>query len=100
MLKNYIFFSSIYQVCSVISQIRKDDFMNITDDMLSKINAINKEYNFVYDEFLNIKKIKKIKGLNLKKMYRDYKHIFVVNKNYYTEREIIKKRFDLQGKVW
>lgn len=58
MLKNYIFFSSIYQVCSVISQIRKDDFMNITDDMLSKINAINKEYNFVYDEFLNIKKIK------------------------------------------
>lgn len=32
--------------------------MNITDDMLSKINAINKEYNFVYDELLNIKKIK------------------------------------------
>lgn len=53
-----------------------------------------------YVKNISSKKIKKIKGMNLRKMFRDYRHIFIVNKNYYTEKEIIKKRFDLQWKVW
>lgn len=82
-------------------------FLTICLLMIKTIEQL-KSTNYIFNRFIleryikeiNIKKIKKIKGLNLKKMYRDYKHIFVVNKNYYTEREIIKKRFDLQGKVW
>lgn len=53
-----------------------------------------------YIKHLNLKKTRQIKGLNLKKMYRDYKHVFVYDKKYYTEREIIRKRFDLQRKMW
>lgn len=67
-----------------------------------------KNTNYIFNKFLieryiknlDINRIKTIQGLNLKKMYRDYKHIFVYDKKYYTEREIIRKRFDLQGKVW
>lgn len=67
-----------------------------------------KNINYIFNKFLleryinpvDITRMRKINGLNLKKMYRDYKHIFTYNKKYYTEREIIRKRFDLQGKVW
>ena len=60
--------------------------------------------NYVFNKFLleryikcsDIRKTKQIEGVNLKKMYRDYKHIFFYDKNYYTERDIIRKRFDLQ----
>lgn len=67
-----------------------------------------KNTNYIFNRFLleryirnlNIIKIKKIRGSNLKRIYRDYKHVFIYDKNYYTEREIIRKRFDLQVKVW
>jgi stage IV sporulation protein FB len=67
-----------------------------------------KSINYIFNKFLleryikNLKivKTKYIKGLNLKKMHRDYKHIFILDKKYYTEREIIRKKFDLQRKVW
>ena len=67
-----------------------------------------KNINYIFNRFLleryiknlNIKRLKKIKAIKLNKMYRDYKHIFLYNNNYYTEREILRKRFDLQGKVW
>lgn len=67
-----------------------------------------KNTNYIFNRFLleryikhlNLNKTRQIKGLNLKKMYRDYKHIFICDKKCYTEREIIIKRFDLQGKVW
>lgn len=44
-------------------------------------------------------KFKIISGKNINKMFRDYKHLFNVKSKYYTEREIIKKRFDLQEKM-
>ena len=67
-----------------------------------------KNTNYIFNRFLleryindiNIKKIKQIEGIKLQKMYRDYKHIFISDKNYYTEREIIRKRFDLKRKLW
>ena len=58
---------------------------------------------FLLERYMNISnfhKIKKVYNLNLKKMRRDYKHIFYYQKKSYTEKEIIRKRFDLQGKVW
>lgn len=66
-----------------------------------------KNINYIFNKFLleryirplNIKKIKNIKGLNLKKMYRNYRHIFITKNKSYTEREIIRKKFDLQEKI-
>lgn len=40
------------------------------------------------------KKIKTIKGLNINKMFKYYKNIFYSNKMYYTEGDILKKKFD------
>lgn len=67
-----------------------------------------KMLNYLFNRFLlerymkafEFTKMRSIYGLNLKKMYRDYKHVFIYQKKSYTEREIIRKRFDLQGKVW
>lgn len=53
-----------------------------------------------YMQELNIPRIKKIRGINLRAMYRDYRHLFISEKNYYTEKQIIRKKFDLQRKVW
>ncbi len=41
-----------------------------------------------------------IKGTNIKKMKRDTKHLFYINKNYYTERAYLQKIFDFKGKKW
>lgn len=67
-----------------------------------------KMLNYLFNRFLlerymnnfNFTKTKQIHGLNLKKLCRDYRHVFTYQKKSYTEREIIRKRFDLQGKVW
>lgn len=67
-----------------------------------------KMINYIFNRFLlerymkifNFTKIKRIYSLNIKKMSRDYKHVFIYQKKSYTEREIIRKKFDLQGKVW
>ncbi|MBE6151865.1 MAG: hypothetical protein E7165_00920 [Firmicutes bacterium] len=67
-----------------------------------------KNINYLFNKFLleryiediGIKKFKYIHGINFGKMYRDYKHIFIINKKPYTEREIIRKRFDLERKIW
>lgn len=82
-------------------------FLTLLLLMVKTIKEI-KETKYIFNKFLleryvqdfKFKKIKVIKGVNLNKMYRDYKHIFYYNNNYCTEREIIRKRFDLQGKVW
>ena len=44
---------------------------------------------------LNMGKIKYINGDDLTNMYRNKRHIFIINKKYYIEKEIIRKRFDL-----
>ena len=57
---------------------------------------------FILERFYNPIKIGKTRYIdsdNLTKMFRDKKHIFIINKKYYTESEIIKKKFDLHIKV-
>ena len=76
--------------------------------IIINITKYQKELKYIFNKFLlerytysfNIKKIKYINGLNLKKMHRNYRHVFITKNNCYTEREIIRKKFDLQGKVW
>lgn len=66
-----------------------------------------KDHTYIFNRFLlerrlnSVKssKIKYVRGIFVSKMYRDYNHIFIDNNKYYLEKEIIKKKFDLQGKV-
>lgn len=41
-----------------------------------------------------------IKGNKIKKMKRDTKHLFYIEKNYYTEQSYLQKVFDFKGKKW
>ena len=64
-------------------------------------------FKYIFERFLyeryyfDIKnsKIKKIKGINLTKIYKDYRHLFYMQGKCYTEREILRKRFDFKGKL-
>lgn len=71
---------------------------------LIKSNIKNiKEYKMYFIKFLleryqnnfNFKKTKYIKNINLNKIKRDYKHLFYNGYFYQTEKEILKKKFDL-----
>lgn len=46
---------------------------------------------YLYD--LNFKKRKTIKNVN--SMFRDYKHLFYIDNKYYSETQILQKRFDI-----
>lgn len=57
---------------------------------------------FILERFYSPIKTSKIRYINdgdLIKMKRDRKHIFIINNKYYTEKEIIKKKFDLYEKI-
>lgn len=66
------------------------------------------KHNILFNKFLlerymydfNFKKNKIIKNNNIKKMFRDYKHIFYNNKKYESEVEILRKRFDKKRRLW
>ena len=75
--------------------------------ILKTIEQINR-YKYIINRFIlehlyspakNVK-IKYIIGENPDNMYRDKKHIFIIKNKPYTERQIIKKRFDLSQKLW
>lgn len=69
--------------------------------ILLKVIKEYKEHKYIFNKFLferynynlKFKKTKIIKGINLKKMKKDYKHLFYKEK-YYTEKEILKKYFN------
>lgn len=52
---------------------------------------------YLYD--LNFHKSIIIKSDNIKKMRREYKHIFYYYKNYETEKSFLKKKFDISHKL-
>lgn len=43
---------------------------------------------------------KVIQGADLHRLYRDHTHLFYIDQKYYTERQMLAKRFDLSKKVW
>ena len=67
---------------------------------LLKVIKEYKKHKYIFNKFLferynyNLKfnKIKYIKGINLNKMKKEYKHIFY-DKKYYTEKEVLKRHF-------
>lgn len=68
--------------------------------LIKEVNKLNKDKKNIFNKFLlerylnnfNFKKRKIIK--NIKNMKKDYKHLFLNNNTYKTEREILKKMFD------
>lgn len=57
---------------------------------------------FLYDRYYfprKYGKTKKIDEINVSKIYKDYYHLFYEQKKCYTEREILRKRFDFKGKL-
>lgn len=53
---------------------------------------------FLLERYLysyHFRKRQVIYGENIKKLYRERSHIFYIDKTYYTEREILRKTFDL-----
>jgi stage IV sporulation protein FB len=70
--------------------------------LLLKIIKELKLHRYIFNKFLferynynlNFKKTKKIKGLKLFKMKKDYKHLFYLN-TYITEKDVLKKYFKI-----
>ncbi|MDD2181026.1 MAG: site-2 protease family protein [Bacilli bacterium] len=73
-----------------------------------KIIKEYRNHKYIFNKFLfertiykfNFNKIKIIKGTKLSKMYRDHKHIFKINKIFYKEDEILRKKFDNRTDLW
>lgn len=87
----------------------KSSFIFLTLLLLYKeIYRLYKEYPYYYKKFLlerylykiRFRKRKTIKGASPTRMKRDYKHLFLIDKKYVTEREILAKTFDKQSSLW
>lgn len=53
-----------------------------------------------YFKYFNFKKRKVVKSGKVSKMKKDYYHLFFVKNKYVTEREMLKKMFDLKSFLW
>lgn len=81
--KNLIIYLTIFfLIVKVIDELKKRNFIFLKFLMERK----NKN--------LKLKKFKIIKNINLDKMFKYYKNIFYSDKLYYTENEILNKKFD------
>lgn len=69
--------------------------------LMIKVFKEYQNHNMIFEKFLlerflytlHFKKRKIIEGTNVKKMMRNKKHLFIDNKKYITEKEILKKWF-------
>ena len=114
-LQRYFPFYKSYQILIIFSctlalfllllnsLIFKNGFLLITLLLLHKhIYKVYKEYPFYFKKFLlerylyplHFKKRTIINEASLKRMKRDYKHLFYVHHKYITERELLHKTFD------
>ena len=75
-------------------------FLKVIYEFRNHINIFNRFLLERYTKNFNFKKCKLIRSCDLKKMKRDYKHVFLDDGVYVTERELLKKRFDFKRKTW
>ena len=67
----------------------------------------HKIHNLIFNKFLlerrlynfKFKKTKKIFGCKFEKMKRDYSHLFYTENKIYTEKEILRKKFDFEDNM-
>ena len=71
----------------IIKYLRKN---GIEDINIEEINNIVNEKNTLDSQGLDF----------LDKMKRDFKHVFLDDGVYITEKKMLKKRFDFKGKTW
>lgn len=67
----------------------------IINEVQNHKNIFNKFLMERYLYRINFKKRKVINGYNLTLMFRDYKHLFYVDNKYYSEHQILQKKFDI-----
>ena len=75
----------------------------ILGKIIMEYRSINEIFNrFLLERFnkrYRFSKLKIIRGMDIKKMKRDFRHIFKDKKRCFSEREILLKRFDFKGKL-
>ena len=82
-------------------------YMMIIMVLVSEWFTLYKEYNYTINKFflerflykLPFSKTYIINGDKMNKMRKGYKHLFLINGIYYTERDMLHKRFDLNYKI-
>lgn len=69
--------------------------LKIFEEFQNRNNIFNK---FLMERYLytfNFTKRKIIKGYNLHYMFKDHKHLFYIDNQYYSEKQLLEKRFDI-----
>lgn len=89
----------IYQFNFVLILVLLCLFVKVLREFKDKDYTLNR---FFYERYYFPRKYlynKIIIGNRIDKMFKEYKHIFKVKNNYYTEHEILRKRFDFKDKL-
>lgn len=74
-------------------------FMRVFLEIKNHDSLFNRFLLERYLKSYRFKKIKKINSQDVRKMKRDYTHLFYAGFKYVSEREVLKKRFDFKGKL-
>lgn len=74
-------------------------FMRVFSEIKNHDSLFNRFLLERYLKSYRFKKIKKINSQDVRKMKRDYTHLFYDEFKYVSEREVLKKRFDFKGKL-
>lgn len=74
-------------------------FMRVFSEIKNHDSLFNRFLLERYLKSYRFKKIKKINSQDVRKMKRDYTHLFYDGFKYVSEREVLKKRFDFKGKL-
>ena len=94
----FIFFVTIkYEFNLFLCMILGFIFFKVLDEFLNHGNIFNRFLLERYIKHFRFKKYKYIKSFDLRKMRRDCKHIFFSEGKCFTERDLLKKRFDFKG---
>ncbi len=103
-----IYVSLLITFSIMILKINNLIFLLIMIFLIIKIISEYNEHDYIFNKFLlerlmykfNFQKKKIIKGNNIQKIYKGYRHIFNINNKNYEEDEIIKRRFDKSNVLW
>ena len=74
-------------------------FMRVFSEIKNHDSLFNRFLLERYLKSYRFKKIKKINSQDVRKMERDYTHLFYDGFKYVSEREVLKKRFDFKGRL-
>lgn len=104
-----VYISYVFLFGLVVKLFTKFNLVFILILLFVTVSILNehKIHNLLFNKFLLerriynffFKKKKVIYGYKLKEMKRDYSHLFYVDNKYYTEKEILRKKFDFNKDV-